>query len=76
MGVAFTVMVEPGSGMRLTPTDDAMGIDMELVAQRIVKLAELSMLEHLETLMRSQADSLLAMVSQTECGGAAGMEPE
>jgi len=41
-------------------------IDLDLVGQRIVKLAELSMLEHLEVLMRSQADSLVALVKDIE----------
>jgi hypothetical protein len=41
-------------------------VDLDLVAQRIVKLAELSMLEHLEALMRSQADSLMALVQELE----------
>ena len=35
-------------------------IDLELVAQRILKLAEISMLEHLEADSRSQAGGLLA----------------
>jgi hypothetical protein len=61
--------------MNSLPTGDAMrAIDMDLIAQRIVKLAELSMLEHLDGLMRSQADSLLELVKKSEnaeCGGAA-----
>ncbi len=36
-------------------------IDLELIAQRILKLAEISTLEHLEALARSQADGLMAM---------------
>ena len=35
-------------------------IDLELVAQRILKLAEISMLEHLGSVERSQAGGLLA----------------
>ena len=34
-------------------------VDIELVAQRVIKLAEIAMLEHLEALARSQADGLL-----------------
>jgi hypothetical protein len=37
-------------------------IDMELIAQRIVKLAEIATLEHLETLVRSQAEGLIGLV--------------
>ena len=47
------------------PTVDAMrDVDMDLIAQRIVKLAELSMLEHIDGLMRSQADALLLLASE------------
>jgi hypothetical protein len=53
--------------MKSLPMNEAMrAVDMDLIAQRIVKLAELSMLEHMEGLMRSQADSLLAMVSEIQ----------
>jgi hypothetical protein len=37
-------------------------LDMELIAQRILKLAEISTLEHLEALARSQADQLLELM--------------
>jgi hypothetical protein len=34
-------------------------LDLELIAQRIIKLAEVAMLEHLEMLMRSQAAAMV-----------------
>ena len=49
-----------------TSNNAPLPVDLDLVGQRIVKLAELSMLEHLEALMRSQADSLLALVRDIE----------
>jgi len=33
--------------------------DMELIAQRVLKLAEIATLEHLESLLRSQASDCL-----------------
>jgi hypothetical protein len=34
-------------------------LDLELIAQRILKLAEIATLEHLESLMNSQAQGML-----------------
>lgn len=34
-------------------------IDIELIAQRVLKLAEIATLEHLEALVRSQAEGLM-----------------
>jgi len=36
-----------------------MEIDLELVTQRVLKVAEIAMLEHLEALERSQANGLV-----------------
>jgi len=36
-------------------------IDLDLVAQRILKLAEIAMLEHLEALTQSQAQRLMEL---------------
>jgi hypothetical protein len=41
-------------------------LDMELIAQRILKLAEIAMLEHLEQLMESQAQGVLKLVQEME----------
>jgi hypothetical protein len=41
-------------------------LDLELIAQRILKLAEIAMLEHLEQLMESQAQGLLALAQDAE----------
>lgn len=49
--------------------------DLELIGQRILTLAELSVAEHIESLARSQADGLLKMVDDLgmrESAGAAG----
>ncbi|HUO10344.1 MAG TPA: hypothetical protein VM008_18705 [Phycisphaerae bacterium] len=37
------------------------GIDVELIAQRIMKLAEIATLEHLEALAVSQAQGLMEL---------------
>lgn len=34
-------------------------IDLELIAQRIIKLAEVALLEHLDSVQRSQANGLI-----------------
>ncbi len=34
-------------------------LDLELIAQRVLKLAEIATLEHLEMLLQSQAHALL-----------------
>ena len=36
-------------------------VDLQLVAQRVVKLAEIATLEHLTALLNSQADGLIAL---------------
>jgi hypothetical protein len=41
-------------------------LDLELIAQRILKLAEIAMLEHLEQLMESQAQGVLQLAQETE----------
>jgi hypothetical protein len=43
---------------------DKREIDLEQVAQRILKLAEVAMLEHLEMLMRSQAAAMVMAVRE------------
>jgi hypothetical protein len=43
------------SGMTETP------FDLELIAQRVMKLAEIATLEHLDSLVRSQAEGLMEM---------------
>ena len=42
------------------------GIELEVVAWRILKLAELAMLEHVEALLRSQAMGLAASTDAEE----------
>ncbi|HVT80261.1 MAG TPA: hypothetical protein VHM90_06345 [Phycisphaerae bacterium] len=39
-------------------------LDLELIAQRVLKLAEIATLEHLELLLQSQAHSLLETESE------------
>jgi len=39
---------------------------MELISQRILKLAEIATLEHLNSLVASQADGLLALTGDLE----------
>jgi hypothetical protein len=41
-------------------------LDLELIAQRILKLAEIAMLEHLEQLLNSQAQGVLMMAQESE----------
>ena len=41
-----------------------MAIDLQLVAQRILKLAEISMLDHMESLARSQATGIAELDGQ------------
>ena len=36
-------------------------LDLDLIAQRVLKLAEIATLEHLEALLNSQADGLLTL---------------
>ena len=40
--------------------------DLELVAQRIVKLAEIATLEHIESLLASQAGGMLLAMQERE----------
>jgi len=41
-------------------------LDLELIAQRILKLAEIATLEHLEQIMHSQAQAVLELARQAE----------
>ena len=41
-------------------------VDLQLVAQRILKLAEIATLDHLEMLLQSQAQGMLELASQTD----------
>jgi hypothetical protein len=41
-------------------------LDLELIAQRVLKLAEIATLEHLELLLQSQAKSLLTVEASEE----------
>jgi hypothetical protein len=41
-------------------------LDLELIAQRILKLAEIATLEHLESLLQSQAQGMLNLVRNVE----------
>jgi hypothetical protein len=41
-------------------------IDLDLVAQRILKLAEIATLEHLEGLLNSQAGTMLERLADSE----------
>ena len=54
-----------------SPNQSPAGIDLALVAQRILKLAELSVLEHLEALDRSQGAGLSEMFRGSESEDAA-----
>lgn len=48
----------------MLPSDDT--LDLELIAQRIIKLAEIATLDHLEQLMRSQAQGILELTRELE----------
>jgi hypothetical protein len=41
-------------------------LDLELIAQRILKLAEIAMLEHLEQILESQAQGVLTLTQEME----------
>ena len=41
-------------------------LDLELIAQRILKLAEIATLDHLESVSRSQAEGLIEMSLSVE----------
>ena len=45
---------------------DQMPIDLELIAQRIVLLAEIAAQEHLASLARSQAEGVLDLAREAE----------
>ena len=45
-------------------------VDLELISQRVLKLAEIATLDHLEALMESQAEGLLEWVSQSDAEAA------
>jgi hypothetical protein len=53
---------------RSTPAspDNTPPIDLALIAQRILKLAEISVLEHLDALKRSQAVGLSDMLHNAD----------
>ena len=44
-------------------------IDLELIAQRVLKLAEIATLEHLQGLLDSQAEGLLTQVETMQPDG-------
>lgn len=50
--------------MTSTRTNESTQIDLELIAQRILKLAEIATQEHMESLAGSQADALVQLVEQ------------
>ena len=50
----------PLTGVRMLPVE--LSIDLELVAQRILKLAEVATLEHLASLEQSQAQGLMDLL--------------
>ena len=41
-------------------------LDLDLIAQRLLRLAEIATLEHLESLMNSQAHNMLELFSDAE----------
>jgi hypothetical protein len=41
-------------------------VDLDLIAQRIVKLAEIATLEHLESLLNSQAASMIDYLADAD----------
>ena len=40
------------------------GFDLELIAQRVMKLAEIATLEHLNALVHSQAEGLMELANE------------
>jgi len=50
--------------LRSDPTLDS--LDLDLIAQRLLRLAEIATLEHLEVLMNSQAHSMLELFSDSD----------
>ena len=55
-------------------TRGGLNLDLELIAQRILKLAEISTLDHLEALARSQAEGLVGLFETA--GGTTEFSPE
>jgi hypothetical protein len=51
-------------GARMVPAKNL--IDLELIAQRILKLAEIATLEHLEQISQSQAAGVLELTTESE----------
>jgi len=41
-------------------------LDLDLIAQRLLRLAEIATLEHLELLMNSQAHNMLDMLNDSD----------
>ena len=56
-------MTMPPSRHR-SPRDDS--TDLDLIAQRIVKLAEIATLDHLEMLLASQAKGMLQLAQELD----------
>lgn len=54
----------PVFGARMAVVDCT--LDLELIAQRVLKLAEIATLEHLQGLMDSQAEGVLVMAGEME----------
>jgi hypothetical protein len=54
-----------------SPARDATTPDLELIAQRVLKLAEIATLEHIESLLRGQAGDVLEMAGDREQPAAA-----
>jgi hypothetical protein len=50
-------------GARMATSNE---LDMELIAQRILKLAEIATLEHLAQIGQSQAAGVLELAAETE----------
>jgi hypothetical protein len=50
----------------MTPYTTREAIDLDLVAQRILKLAEIATLEHLEVLLNSQAGTMLEALAESD----------
>jgi hypothetical protein len=45
-------------------------VDLDLIAQRVLKLAEIATLDHLEALLESQAEGLLEWAAQQDAEAA------
>ncbi len=56
-------------GVRMTASGmNETGFDLELIAQRVMKLAEIATLEHLDALVRSQAEGLVDLAREAGIG--------